>query len=211
MALAGCMTDGGPPDRAGGVGFGDYQDYLARREAALQGGAAAPMPMAPDGTQPAPPAALDSPASGVIPEAGEGWGQLATGDDLNRAGWSEAAEIGAEALSVLGAAPVTTPAASAPPPAPAPAAAVTSHPEAGPNLAAYALAAPNRLGEPAYRRGGLKLMSHERSCARYASSDQAQRDFLERGGPARDPRNLDPDGDGFACAWDPTPFQSVRN
>jgi hypothetical protein len=29
---------------------------------------------------------------------------------------------------------------------------------------------------------------------------------LARGGPDKDPRGLDPDGDGFACGWDPAPF-----
>jgi hypothetical protein len=29
------------------------------------------------------------------------------------------------------------------------------------------------------------------------------------GGPRRDPLGLDPDGDGFACAWDPTPFRTA--
>ena len=31
--------------------------------------------------------------------------------------------------------------------------------------------------------------------------------FLEAGGPKRDRKGLDPDGDGFACAWDPRPFR----
>ena len=32
--------------------------------------------------------------------------------------------------------------------------------------------------------------------------------FLKAGGPQRDSKKLDPDGDGFACGFDPTPFQS---
>lgn len=80
----------------------------------------------------------------------------------------------------------------------------------GPNLAAYALSAPSTYGQPYYNRGGLKLGSSERACARFVSSDLAQMKFLERGGPERDPGNLDPDGDGFACGWDPRPFQTAR-
>ena len=38
----------------------------------------------------------------------------------------------------------------------------------------------------------------------------AQAEFLRRGGPDRDPKALDPDGDGFACSWDPRPFQAAR-
>jgi hypothetical protein len=37
----------------------------------------------------------------------------------------------------------------------------------------------------------------------------AQIAFLERGGPKRDTLGLDPDGDGFACYWDPAPFRKA--
>ena len=49
-----------------------------------------------------------------------------------------------------------------------------------------------------------------RACAAYSSPDRAQEDFLASGGPERDRKSLDPDGDGFACAWDPAPFRAVR-
>ncbi len=74
----------------------------------------------------------------------------------------------------------------------------------------YALNAPNRLGEPIYGRSSLKLSNSDSACGRYASPADAQEAFLKAGGPKRDPKNLDPDGDGFACSWDPTPFQKVR-
>lgn len=79
-----------------------------------------------------------------------------------------------------------------------------------PNLISYALNAPNRLGQPYYQRGGLSLTKTERACARYDTPEDAQLAFLKAGGPERDRRNLDPDGDGFACTWDPTPFQTIR-
>jgi hypothetical protein len=75
----------------------------------------------------------------------------------------------------------------------------------------YAISAPNRLGQPMYKRGGLALSSSERACGRYATPSEAQEAFLKAGGPQRDPKNLDPDGDGFACTWDPTPFQAARD
>lgn len=74
----------------------------------------------------------------------------------------------------------------------------------------YAVKAPNRLGEPIYRRSSIALANHERACARYDNPEAAQEAFLNSGGPQRDPKNLDPDGDGFACHWDPTPFQAAR-
>lgn len=74
----------------------------------------------------------------------------------------------------------------------------------------YAINAPNRLGQPVYQRSSISLANSQKACGRYASPAEAQEAFLKSGGPRRDPKNLDPDGDGFACTWDPTPFQRVR-
>lgn len=82
--------------------------------------------------------------------------------------------------------------------------------ETGPNIVEYALNARNPLGVQAYTRMGLHLSNYERNCAKFASQDLAQMEFLRRGGPERDSGNLDPDGDGYACRWDPTPFQKAR-
>ena len=78
----------------------------------------------------------------------------------------------------------------------------------GPNIVEYALNAPNTRGQEWYSRFILGTMGNrfERNCASYRSPDEAQRDFLARGGPERDPKGIDPDGDGFACGWDPAPF-----
>ncbi len=83
----------------------------------------------------------------------------------------------------------------------------------GPNIVAYALNAPNVKGQEWYSRSLLSGESRfRRNCASYATPDDAQRDFLARGGPERDRRGIDPDGDGFACGWDPAPFiQAMRN
>jgi hypothetical protein len=48
-----------------------------------------------------------------------------------------------------------------------------------------------------------------RNCAKYVSNAAAQEAFLKAGGPERDRYGLDPDGDGFACRWDPTPFRAA--
>ncbi|EPX83798.1 hypothetical protein ruthe_02595 [Rubellimicrobium thermophilum DSM 16684] len=80
----------------------------------------------------------------------------------------------------------------------------------GPNIVEYALSTTNQRGEPLYSRFIFSTQARmQRNCADYASADDAQRDFLARGGPRRDPRGLDPDGDGFACAWDPAPFRAA--
>ncbi|QPM92084.1 hypothetical protein [Pseudooceanicola algae] len=80
--------------------------------------------------------------------------------------------------------------------------------EVGPNLAAYALQTSTPVGQPVYSRSTIFAESrHNRNCAQYPSPDLAQSDFLKRGGPNKDPRMLDPDGDGYACSWDPAPFR----
>ena len=80
--------------------------------------------------------------------------------------------------------------------------------DTGPNIVQYALSAPNRKGQAWYSRSIFASEARfQRNCARYASPDAAQRDFLANGGPERNHAGLDPDGDGFACGWDPAPFR----
>ena len=81
----------------------------------------------------------------------------------------------------------------------------------GPNIVAYALSTTNRVGQPVYRRSFGSANRAARACGRYATSDLAQEAFLQSGGPERDRQGLDPDGDGFACGWDPTPFRAAQN
>ncbi len=82
--------------------------------------------------------------------------------------------------------------------------------DTGPNIVAFALATTHGVGQSQYRRSGSGGNA-ERACAKYPSADLAQQAFLERGGPDRDRLGVDPDGDGFACSWDPRPFRAVQN
>uniref|UniRef100_UPI0040484BDC hypothetical protein n=1 Tax=Yoonia sp. TaxID=2212373 RepID=UPI0040484BDC len=78
------------------------------------------------------------------------------------------------------------------------------------NIIGYALNAPNVKGQEWYSRSLFSGQGRfERNCQKYASADAAQIDFLAAGGPERDRKGIDPDGDGFACGWDPAPFLSV--
>lgn len=79
----------------------------------------------------------------------------------------------------------------------------------GPDIVAFALATTNLPGQPLYPRSTLRLIGYEQACARHPSPDRAQEAFLADGGPKRDPQGLDPDGDGFACGWDPAPFRAA--
>ena len=79
--------------------------------------------------------------------------------------------------------------------------------ELGPNIVDYALASNHPVGTPMYRRNRLFAKDSVAACAAYASPELAQEAFLASGGPNRDRQGLDPDGDGYACAWDPAPFR----
>ncbi|WP_163848806.1 hypothetical protein [Pseudooceanicola aestuarii] len=82
--------------------------------------------------------------------------------------------------------------------------------ESGPNIVAYALKTTHPQGKMMHRRGAFASIPRaERNCAKYPSPDLAQSEFLSRGGPERDRLNLDPDGDGYACSWDPRPFRKA--
>ncbi|MEI2685935.1 MAG: hypothetical protein V9G14_06350 [Cypionkella sp.] len=81
--------------------------------------------------------------------------------------------------------------------------------DTGPNIVAFALATSHPVGTMMYKRSKIGLSSQARACAQYASPDIAQEAFLSNGGPEKDRKGVDPDGDGFACSWDPTPFRSA--
>lgn len=81
----------------------------------------------------------------------------------------------------------------------------------GASIVAYALATTNDPGQPLYSRMGLAAQTRfDNACAKYGSADRAQEAFLDAGGPQRDRYGMDPDGDGFACYWDPRPFRAAR-
>jgi hypothetical protein len=234
LALTACSPQ--VPNSAAGVGFGDYQDYSASREAQLRG------------------------PGGLVP------GPAISGEQPGRVAGSDSAAVAADTLAALGVPPQDQPrtvptgtgpspiersaagsAASVDPIVPANPgisdeqdfAAVSARetiesdrermarqraamqqvaPEPVPtgssgsaNIVAYALATTHAVGQTRHRR--VTLFGEGRSqanCARYASPDLAQEAFLSRGGPERDPQGLDPDGDGFACFWDPAPFRAAR-
>jgi len=229
MALAVLVSACAPPEPVtqGGIGFGSVDEYRARRDAELSGmSAPAPSPYAtvlppgpgyagPDtsvppatgGTITSGPIGSDYPATATAvaslpgdPGAVPAHTGISDENDFAAVAARETIESDKARIERNRAAYVTV--------------APTELPErtgtgASP-IIEYAINAPNRLGESIYSRSGIALSSSEKACARYDSPAAAQEAFLKSGGPKRDPRNLDPDGDGFACSWDPTPFQRVR-
>ena len=74
------------------------------------------------------------------------------------------------------------------------------------NLASYALSQKHAVGTKKFRRFSLESSG----CSRYRKdADAAQRAFLQAGGPEKDRRRLDGDGDGFACDWNPDRYRNL--
>jgi len=215
------------PDSGAGVGFKDYNEYQREkeaREAALAGNA---LP-APDAVSSEPLDATGQTTGGSEAErlAAETEAALAASNSgevplqaspsnpppvLNSAGISQENDfdaVGSERSIEEDAARIAQNRAQYQVVQPE---AIGARPnEAGANIVAYALANRHPVGTQLYSRVGFnKDSKFQRNCAQYPSADQAQIDFLERGGPERDRLGLDPDGDGFACDWDPTRFQNA--
>ena len=81
----------------------------------------------------------------------------------------------------------------------------------GVNIALFAKQTDQRGGRaglstarPAARVAGVG------NCGRFRDADAAQRAFLAGGGPESDRYGIDPDGDGFACRWDPAPYRALN-
>ncbi len=56
--------------------------------------------------------------------------------------------------------------------------------DSGPNIVAFALSTTNQVGQRIYRRSGFNADTRfQRACARFATADEAQRQFLAKGGP----------------------------
>ncbi len=81
--------------------------------------------------------------------------------------------------------------------------------DTGVSIVSYALQTTNAVGEQIYKRGRFNEARFAKNCLLYESPDLAQEAFLENGGPVKDRKGMDPDGDGFACGWNPTPFRNV--
>lgn len=79
----------------------------------------------------------------------------------------------------------------------------------GPNIIDYALATSHPVGERRHTRRPITQARHARACMGFRSADLAQEWFLQNGGPGRDRQGLDPDGDGYACDWDPGVYRAA--
>jgi len=82
--------------------------------------------------------------------------------------------------------------------------------ETGPNIVAFALQTTHPVGTQVYKRSKFNADNRfKRSCGNYRHMDQAQSDFMLAGGPEKDRKGMDPDGDGYACGWDPSVYRNT--
>lgn len=216
LVLAACQPQ--VPDSAAGVGFDDYQSYAADREAQLAGrtgpvtessqiaqeamaalGTSAPVPATgaplsatPIATAPVAAAAPAAPRTSAGISDEQNFDAVSARESIE----SDAARIAANREAFVVIQPTALP----------------TRPEDGrPNIVAFALATNNPVGTQLYSRSGLNTQGrYDRACMRFASPDLAQEEFLASGGPERDRLGVDPDGDGYACWWNPAPFRAAR-
>ncbi len=80
----------------------------------------------------------------------------------------------------------------------------------GVNIALFAKQSSNSVGDSIYPRSAGARVAGVGNCGRFRDADAAQRAFLAGGGPQQDRYGIDPDGDGFACKWDPAPYRALN-
>ena len=78
------------------------------------------------------------------------------------------------------------------------------------NVAEFARKTYHKRGEKIFFRIGFSIYDNWNECSKFKTRDEAQRKFLSNGGPNNDKFNLDPDGDGFACEWDPKVYRELN-
>lgn len=226
------------PDSGAGVGFQDYTSYSQSREASLNGGApAAPLGStsgfstaaagaaidAADGRVPAAQASAplrSSPNQGVVigsgdpvrprgnapagiqVESGEvqaGSAGISDEQDFEAVTSRQSIQSDAERIAQNRAQyQVVQPGALPQRPG-----------DTGPNIVEYALATKHAPGTQLHKRSRLLGNRSASACAKFGSPDLAQEAFLAKGGPQKDRLGVDPDGDGYACSWDPRPFRTA--
>jgi hypothetical protein len=238
LAVAGCQTTP-VPDSGEGVGFQDYTTYQRSREASLSASTRPTGPIAPatgfstaavgaaidaaDGRTVAPQQVAQQPGAplqgvvigstdpnrprgnapaGIKVEAGEtaaARAGISDENDFEAVKARETIQSDAERIAQNRAQyQVVQPGALPQRPG-----------DTGPNIVEYALATTHAPGTQLHKRSSLRANRAAANCAKYGSPDQAQEAFLAKGGPDRDRLGVDPDGDGFACGWDPRPFRTA--
>ena len=227
LALAACSPE--VPDSAApqGVGFDSYSTYSsesARREALLEGRPLPGNPASPPGQNPVlsslepraglPPVLTDTNGTDLAGSGAQATtpttvrtasapGNSAISDEQNFDAVSNRESIESDAARIAAIRDARREIRPG---------ALPQRPNgSGPNVVAFALATTNVKGQQVYRRSRPNAdRRFERACAEFSTADAAQAAFLADGGPERDRKGMDPDGDGFACLWDPASYRAAR-
>lgn len=226
--MAACV--GPVPDSAQGVGFDNYGSYLSEkqaRDADLRAGRTTGQTVAPPAQTAAPQTAEQQTASAAVAAIRGTNGQARRGEsvpagiantspnvapvpDLNNPSISDeqdfqavssrqsiesdAARRQAQSAQYKVIAPTAVPSR--------PGGKVTTPIE-------FALQTKHPVGQKVYRRSPFGASKTAKACAGYRSSELAQDAFLKAGGPSKDKLGVDPDGDGYACGWNPASYRSL--
>ena len=189
------LTACGPQVPESGVGFGDYTTYeqqQAAREAKLQG-----RPQTSGAAQTSGPAQTATQTSTPTPRKTG----ISDEQDFGAVSGRESIESDKERLARQRAQYVVIEPTDVP----------TGRNGKGATVVEFALSTTNSVGQSVYSRSKILAQSRfVRNCLKYPSPDLAQAEFLQNGGPKKDRKGLDPDGDGFACSWDPEPFRNAK-
>lgn len=219
-SLAACSPP--VPDSAAGVGFENYDSYLSNkqaRDAELRRGTApaatTSAPIAPPNS-PAPQTEAEATAAAAVAAIQPAGATADPAPALPRsdnAGISDEQDFGAvSSRQSIESDAQRRAAQSAQYQVVNPTAIPTRPGGTTPTPIEFALQVQHPVGQKVYTRSIFGANKAQENCARYASSELAQDAFLKAGGPNKDKLKIDPDGDGYACGWNPAKYrQLVRN
>lgn len=208
-SLAACAPT--VPDSAAGVGFQDYDRYLAEkqvRDAQLSTGPAQPVTTAPAAPQTEAQATAAAAVAAIQPQGGQT--AVAPLPGTNNEAISDEQDFGAVAARQSIESDAQRRAAQSAQYRVVQPTAVPERPSGTtPTPIEFALEVTHPVGQKVYNRPLFSSNKASPNCARYQSAEQAQDAFLKSGGPDRDKLKLDPDGDGYACAWNPAKYRQL--
>ena len=207
------------PDSAAGVGFEDYDTYLAQqraRDAQLARGTTQVVaPVTPPNATPQTEAEATAAAAvaAIRPQAAQTPSAPAARPQANNEAISDEQDFAAVSARQSIESDAQRRAAQSAQYAVVQPTAVPNRPSGtAPTPIEFALQVTHPVGQKTYNRSLFGAKKPSPNCARYPSAEQAQDAFLKAGGPQKDKLKLDPDGDGYACAWNPAKYrQLVRN
>ena len=206
------------PDSAAGVGFENYDRYLADKQArdAQLGGNAAPAtqttgPITPPATS-APQTEAQATAAAAVAAIQPAGAQSAAVQvpQTNNVDISDEQDFGAVSSRQSIQSDAQRRAAQSAQYQVVNPTAVPSRPGGGtPTPIEFALQVTHPIGQKVYTRSVFGANKAAENCALYASTELAQDAFLKSGGPQKDKLKLDPDGDGYACGWNPAKYRQL--